>query len=217
MTKLQSAAQLIWDYHHLSQPLSRGDLIVCFCSNDLRVADYCARLWRDKFADKILFSGGLGRGTQGVFTRSEAELFGERARENGVDDDKIILETASTNTSENIKFTQQKIAELKINCRQILMVQKPYMERRLFATLQKQWSEMNFIITSPPITFANYPNAEIDETELINFMVGDLQRIIEYPKRGWQSEQHVPDEIINAMDFLLNAGYNRYALKDAVK
>ncbi|MGL4854806.1 MAG: YdcF family protein [Lentisphaeria bacterium] len=210
---LEKFCKLVWDYHIINEPLVKSDMIVCFCSNDLRVADYCAELWHAKWAPKIIFSGGLGRGTAGKFLKSEAELFAERAMELGVDADSIIIERNSTNTGENIEFCKKEFCKLGIKVKRIILAQKPYMQRRAFATLQVQWPGVDFVVGSPNLDFENYPNDEISKEEVINFMVGDLQRIIEYPLLGYQSYQEVPLAVVEAMEGLLAAGFNKYALK----
>ena len=61
------------------------------------------------------------------------------------------------------------------------------MERRTFATFRKQWPEMDIIaVTSPPCTLKQYPTSEITISTVISVMVGDLQRIKEYPQLGYQ-------------------------------
>jgi hypothetical protein len=45
-------------------------------------------------------------------------------------------------------------------------------------------------------------------------MVGDLQRIREYPARGFQIPQPIPDEVWEAYLELVRAGYDRYLLKE---
>ena len=39
-------------------------------------------------------------------------------------------------------------------------------------------------------------------------MVGDLQRIKIYPEKGFQIEQHIPEDVWKAFEFLVAAGYN---------
>jgi hypothetical protein len=45
-------------------------------------------------------------------------------------------------------------------------------------------------------------------------MVGDMQRIIEYPKRGYQVEQEVPRDVLKAYDFLIQAGYDKQLINE---
>ena len=44
-------------------------------------------------------------------------------------------------------------------------------------------------------------------------MVGDLQRILEYPRRGLQAYQHVPDEVLEAYELLKTAGFTKQLIK----
>lgn len=42
---------------------------------------------------------------------------------------------------------------------------------------------------------------------LITMMVGDIQRLKEYPKRGWQIPQDIPADVWAAYEFLVAKGY----------
>ena len=52
----------------------------------------------------------------------------------------------------------------------------------------KQWpaDDVNVQVTSPKLDYDEYFTDELDKTQIIDTMVGDLQRIIEYPKLGYQ-------------------------------
>ncbi len=43
-------------------------------------------------------------------------------------------------------------------------------------------------------------------------MVGDLERIKEYPKLGFQIEQEIPDKVWEAGQELIKLGYNKFLL-----
>jgi hypothetical protein len=43
-------------------------------------------------------------------------------------------------------------------------------------------------------------------------MVGDLQRIVEYPKRGLQVAQDVPDSVMKSWSNLVQNGYTKHLL-----
>ncbi len=43
-------------------------------------------------------------------------------------------------------------------------------------------------------------------------MVGDLERIREYPKLGFQVEQDIPEEVWQAFERLIEAGYDKHLL-----
>lgn len=205
-----SLAQRIWDYHHMGHTLMRSDCILVLGSHDLRVAERGAQLYLDGWAPLLIMSGGLGNLTRGLWAKSEAELFAEVARNMGVLEDRILVEPRSTNTGENIQFTRALLEERGLAPESFIVVQKPYMERRSFATFRKVWPEKTITITSPPISLRDYPNDEITMEDVINIMVGDLQRIMLYPALGYQIAQDVPDDVRQAYEALIDMGFTRH-------
>ncbi len=202
----------MWNYHRLGHTLEPADLIFVLGSHDLRVAGHAAELFHRGLAPCVVLSGGLGRLTAGTWTRSEAEMFAEVLRARGVPDSACLLENRSTNTGENIRFTRQLLAERGMTVRSIIAVQKPYMERRAFATIRKQWPEVAVRLSSPPLEFADYGNADIPLDEVVHIMVGDLQRIMEYPGLGFMIPQEIPDHVRHAYALLVAAGFSRHLI-----
>lgn len=213
LEKIDALAKVIWDYHHLNQPLVKADCLLVLGSHDLRVADYASDLFLKGYAPDIIFSGGLGNLTQGVFSKPEADLFADVARGRGVPDKNIIIENQSTNTGENIIFTKKILVDQGRKFNKFILVQKPYMERRSYATFKKLWPEKEFVVTSPDILYEDYPNQLISKGELINIMVGDLQRIKIYPAKGFQIYQEIPDNVWQAYEKLVELGYTKHLVK----
>jgi len=58
----------------------------------------------------------------------------------------------------------------------------------------------------------NEPLAQALLTYVISIMVGDLQRIREYPARGFQIPQNIPDDVWDAYNELVRAGYDRHLM-----
>jgi hypothetical protein len=87
------------------------------------------------------------------------------------------------------------------------------MERRTYATFQKQWPGKTVYVNSPQISFEKYPTSEAPLEQVINVMVGDLQRIRVYAKKGFQIHQDIPDEVWNAYERLVALGFNKQLLK----
>ncbi len=209
---LQLAAQVVWNYHRLGHVLEPADLIFVLGSHDLRVAGHAADLYQRGLAPRVVLSGGLGRLTAGTWTRSEAEMFAEVLQVRGVPASACLLESRSTNTGENIQFTRELLAGQGIGVGSIIAVQKPYMERRAFAAIRQQWPEVAVHISSPPLEFAEYGNANMPIEEVVHIMVGDLQRILEYPRLGFMIPQEVPDHVRQAYELLVAAGFTRHLL-----
>src|SRR5215213_9991235 len=99
-----SLAKKLWEYHHLNHTLQKSDCIFVLGSHDLRVADRGAELYLEGWAPVLIFSGGLGNVTKGIWTETEAEKFANIAMKRGVSEKAIIIENKSTNTGENILF-----------------------------------------------------------------------------------------------------------------
>jgi len=207
-------AKMIWDYHHLHHSLQKADCIFVLGSQDTRVAERGAELYLQELAPLLIFSGGLGRLTKGVWTETEADLFARIAMEKGVPSESILIENRSTNTGENISFTRKLLDEKGLHPQSFILVQKPYMERRTFATFKKQWPGKTVYVTSPQISFEEYPTADMPMERVINIMVGDLERIRLYAERGFQIHQEIPEHVWNAYQQLVDAGFDEQLVKN---
>jgi len=206
-------AKTLWDYQNLGEELIKSDIIMVLGSHDLRVADRAVELYRESWSELILFSGGLGNFTKGIWDDTEANIFAKRAIKMGVPEENIIIENKSTNTGENIRYSREILNNSKIYPETFILVQKPYMERRTYATFSNEWPEKpKFVVTSPQISFDNYCTEDISMDLLINILVGDLQRIIEYPAKGFQIFQDVPDNVFKAYFELINMGFTKHML-----
>ena len=202
----------LWDYHQVNHQLEKTDCILVLGSHDIRVAERGAELFLQGFAPLLIFSGGLGNFTQGVWDEPEADKFAKTAMSLGVPENVILIENKSTNTGENIRFTQELLKERDLEPQSFIVVQKPYMERRSFATFKKNWSDKTLLVTSPQISFDDYPSEEIPMEMLINIMVGDLQRIKVYPEKGYQIFQEIPDDVWKAYESLVARGYREHMM-----
>ncbi|KAJ3782296.1 DUF218 domain-containing protein [Lentinula aff. detonsa] len=210
-------ASLIYNYHRLHHQLSSASAIFCLCSLDKRVAVRAADLYLSGLAPLLIFSGGEGSLTERRFDGiPEAEVFAAIARNMGVPDEAIVVESRSTNTGENVRFTYMLLEEKGLlgEIESFILVQKPYMERRTYATFVKQWpgteKNVKFNVTSPVLEWDQYPNEENPRELVINVMVGDLVRIREYPAKGFQIPQEIPPEVWAAAERLINAGYREH-------
>lgn len=211
---VDALAKKIWDYHLMHQTLVKADAIFVLGSNDLRVAERAVELFKQGYAPYIIFSGNTGALTKDRFSKPEAEMFADVARNMGVPEDRILIESKSTNTGENVVFTKKLLEEKGLKVTSLILVQKPYMERRTYATFKKQWPGMEFTVTSPQIAFEDYPTKELPSELVINIMVGDLQRIKIYPEKGFQIAQDIPDDVWSAYEKLVKLGYGQHLIKE---
>ena len=213
-SEIISLAKLLWNYHHVNHQLEKSDCILALGSHDLRVAERTAELYLEGWAPLVIMSGGLGNFTKEMWTEKEADKFAAVAIEMGVPKDAILIENKSTNTGENILFTQKLLKEKGLDPRRFIVVQKPYMERRSYATFKRHWPEKDLLVTSPQISFEEYPTEEITMEKVINIMVGDLQRIKAYPEKGFQIYQEIPTDVWNAYEKLIELGFNKHLMID---
>ncbi len=191
--EILSLGKKLWDYHLLNNKLEKVDCILTLGSHDLRVPERAAELYLQGFAPLLIMSGGLGNFTQEIWTEKEADKFASIAIEKGVPAEAILIENKSTNTGENILFTQNLLKEKGLDPQSFIVVQKPYMERRSYATFKKHWPDKKLLVTSPQISFEEYPNEEIPMERVINIMVGDLQRIKLYPEKDSRCTRKFPE------------------------
>ena len=219
---IDQAAQRIWDYMLLKQPLEKADIIIVLGCGDESVAERGISLYRAGYAPLILFAGGAGpknkKLSSAVWAEStEAEHFAQIALRKGIPADKILIEKRSTNTGQNLAYSYELLKNKNIASDSLIFIHKPHMERRILATIQKQWPDQQarIQVSSHPFTYAEYTsaNSAIAKEETINSIVGSLQRVREYPKLGYQVEQVIPADVWQAYEFLVSAGYDKRLLR----
>jgi uncharacterized SAM-binding protein YcdF (DUF218 family) len=215
--RIVALAETLWEYHQLHHELRPADAILVLCSHDTSVAEHGAELLLAGWAPLLIFSGGLGSITRRLWDEPEADQFARIAIARGVPADRILVENESTNTGENVRFTRQLLAERRIDPSSFILVQKPYMERRSYATFRKVWPEKDAIVASPRVSFGEYlrrySNSSLGPGDVIGIMVGDLQRIRVYAEKGFQIPQEIPDAVWCAFEELVRAGYDRYLVQ----
>lgn len=204
--------KVIWDYMHMNMEPGPADCIVGFGNYNVNIALRAAELYRAGYAPRVLFTGGLGRNTAGMWTGSEAERFAAAAIAAGVPERDVIVEDRSTNTAENITFTREKLAALGLPVRRLLGVHQPFMERRIYAAMKVYWPEAELTVTSPQVDIRQYLRDAVaqglEEKAAIDVIVGDFQRIELYAQKGWQIPQEVPEEAKAAFRALVELGYD---------
>ncbi len=209
-------AEKIWDYHLMKHTLAPADAILVLCSHDERVAERGAQLFLDHWAPLLIFSGGRGAITGRLWDEPEAERFARIGVSLGVPREQILIEPNSTNTGENVRFTQQLLAASGLDPQSFIVVQKPYMERRAYATIRKMWPHKQVVVTSPQVSFreylVDYAHNSLTPDDVVGIMVGDLQRIKLYPELGYQIAQEIPPDVWQAYERLVRAGYDKYLI-----
>lgn len=215
--RIRELAEKLWHYHKLNHELAAADVILVLCSHDIAVAERGAQLFLDGWAPLLIFSGGLGAITRHLWSEPEADQFARIAVAMGVPPERILIENRSTNTGENVLFTRRLLDEQQLSPQRFILVQKPYMERRSYATFKQRWPEKDVVVTSPQASFDEYvngySNTALSSDDVVAIMVGDLQRIRAYADKGYQIPQDIPDDVWDAFEELVRAGYDKYLVE----
>lgn len=209
--------QTVWDYLGMHQTPEQADVIVGFGNFNTNIARRAAELYRQGLAPVVLFTGGLGRNTEGLLPEPEAVRFARVAMECGVPEKAILLEPESTNTAENILFTRRLLEARGIPHERILGVHQPFMERRITAAMGVYWPEQAFRVTSPQVSISDYledaKKQGVTENAAVSVIVGDFQRMDLYAKKGYQTPQYIPPEAWEAFHALVAMGFDKQLAK----
>ena len=196
------------------QPPRKADVIIGLGCHDIGVARYSASLYIQGYAPLIMFCGATGRLTSGN-VQNEADWYAEEALKLGVPDTAIIRERRSTNTGENIVYAYELLQSRNVDVQRAIIIHKPYMLRRDYATIMKQWPGKKrpiFVFSAEQVTMEEYVTQLESFETMVNIMIGDLQRIREYPKKGFQIELDIPGDVWAAYEELVRRGYTQHVL-----
>ncbi|MEH0634603.1 YdcF family protein [Streptomyces bottropensis] len=200
-------ARLLWDYHRMQHEPRPCSVAVGLGSHDLGVADVTAGLYHQGMAPTIVFTGATSPTTRARMPRGEAVHYRERALELGVPDSAILLEPRATNTGENIEFSKVALAEAGIAVSSVLLVCKPYEERRSYVMLRKLWSRVDVVCASTPMGLEEYADSIGDARMVIDMIVGALQRVLVFPGLELAIAQDVPSGLVEAYERLCRQGF----------
>lgn len=169
-------------FHHLEDDYESGDVI--FVPGSSKAVEYrlpkAIELYKNGRANKILFSGGVvWEGTD----LSEAHLLKQKAIEEGVAEEDILIEVVSLHTKENVLASLLVLdrAFYLHNIKRILVVTTIYHMRRLYLTLKTympDWIAYSLCPVNDQTTkvdnWFKYPNGrkrvENESIKLINYV-----------------------------------------------
>ena len=219
-TVIDQAAETLFEFMRCDDELEHCELALALGNHDEHVARHAAELQLSGVVEKILFTGGLGKVTVKLWSEPEATRFARIARSMGVPGEAILTETESTNTGENIRCSKEILRREGLDGKRVIVVDRPARSLRTRATLEKQWPDLDFLMSSPTLSYRDYcvfyeTDAPISKHDFIALMVGDLQRILVYPSLGYQTEQDIPDEVMSAYRTLIDLGFTDQLMKQA--
>lgn len=211
MTEIAGLAGILWDYHTAVPQPAAGELsaIVCLGSYDESIARHAADLHLAQPSATLVFTGHQGNWTGGLYAASEAEHFARIAASMGVPEGRMLIEPAATNIGENVTFSE---AMLPDRTGTVHYVTKPQTQRRLHLTLARL-SRIGTRSVGAPARSLGEAVAMFGAEQIITEMVGDLDRILHYPARGFMAPDTVPGDVLGAFEDLKRLGFTSHLLK----
>lgn len=85
----------------------------------------------------------------------------------------------------------------------------------MLATAQAHWTDKDCVVTSPPISCADYLSGHLPRDAVIQHIVGDFQRIEVYGENGFQTPQGIPAQVWEAFERLVALGYDERLVRSA--
>jgi hypothetical protein len=217
--------QILWDYallhHDLDGPEHAGPVeavVVPGGYSDLPAVE-AARLYlsleeRQDFRPLVVVTGFASPTAMRQWGRSEAarlaNVFDEAMRAAGKPVADIFLEPDARNLGQNAIYLDRALRWRGIEAKHVLVVCKPYLERRTYATLQQGPRTCLFTMQSPPLGLEAWLRAlhpEMSAKRSIDTLVGDFERVA-FPN-GFLVQQPVPRAAWDAFVRLKAAGFAR--------
>ena len=199
--------------HHELRPCSIG---IGLGSHDSNVPVHAAELYKEGMFPLIVFTGSNAPTTVGRFPRGEAVHFAEIAIERGIPPEVILLETQARNTGENVTLTRQLLDKRAVQASSAIVICRPYQQRRAHATFGALWPDLQVLCSSRPLSLADYVVTIGNPAFVVNLIVGDTQRVIEYPDAGFRTKPSVPDSVVAAYKHLVKAGITSRAVRNSL-
>ncbi|PXY28231.1 YdcF family protein [Prauserella muralis] len=204
---VRADVETLWRFHRVDDELRPVDVAVGLGSHDGGVAVYAAELYHRGLFPLVVFTGANAPTTVERFPRGEAVHFRDIAREHGVPGAAIRIETRARTTVENINFTRELLAAEGISPRSVLLISRPYQQRRAQAIAAKLWPDVEILCSGAQQDLATYVDCIGDPDRVVNMLVGDTQRLELQGQSGEIHPQEIPANVRAAYQRLIAAGY----------
>ncbi len=218
--KVLSEAETLFQYLYKKDLIiEKCDLIIGFGHFDMKIPRKCAQLYEQGMSRKVLFTGGRGAGSADLKKPEAVEFKLEVLRNcEAVPADGIIIEDQSTNTGENIAFSQKVLYSLNPHftfergIHKVIAVASPYRQRRVYLCLKKAYPHLIILNCPPESDFQQELKLFKEKNEdLVNHLIGEIERLILYPKKGFIEYERIPDDIYKIYFKLKNKKpYSKY-------
>lgn len=205
-----ASARVVFDYLAAADASAPDDCdaVVGFGVFDLRVAALCGALHLAGRARRVIFTGGIGAGTADL-GRPEADAFADELARlyPEIPRSAVIVENRSTNTGDNIRFTLALLARDHpglspgAGLRRAVLVASPARLRRVRLTWRRQAPLVAVWSFAPASTFEHERDLHAGKgIDYLALLAGEVDRLRDYPARGWIVPERIPSEILAARD-----------------
>ena len=198
--------KLLYNFLAEHEQPEKTDLIVALGHFDLRIPQLAVHLFIEGFAPLLVLSGGTGAGSAG-FNKPEADVFLDTIKKlyPGIDLTNIIVENKSTNTAENLRFTQDLLYRRNPEFTflqgidNVALITTPSRMLRARLTAGKVFPEINYRSIPPDSDYDT--DKKLYEENGQNFFIqllGEIERLKQYPSLNYIDSYIIPDEVETA-------------------
>lgn len=163
-----------------NDPLEKADAVVMLCGDGFNRLDATIEIYKKKWTDKIVISGGSDNLSYGSIP---APIIKQKFTDQGISSESIILEDKSQNTKDQAVNILELAKKEKWNT--IILVASHYHQPRAFLTFIKQLKKSH-----SDLKIINYPARNLSWSEdnkwgkRIDLLKGEFEKIKEYGKLG---------------------------------
>ena len=167
-----------------------------------QIAKSGADYFKKGLVKKVICTGkySLSRDSGPYGFSTEAEWFADILIKEGVPKNAIILDTESTNTLENVRYGISACHKQGFYPKSLILIPIPPLCRRACATFEKQFPEIKIFIYVSDLIIENYL-----KPDRMKRVLGEFDRFKEYAARGDMIDVHVPQNVLEALNFLKTA------------
>jgi hypothetical protein len=197
--KAERLGRVLWDYLRVELPPKESRIILVMGCPDLIVAEHAARLMRENLAKSVIVSGGCR--FSAADPRREADVFADVIEGLGVHPDLVVRERRSQHTSDHFWQAEKDLGGREFRPESAILCCSPIAEQRALATGRNRWVGVDLTLACVPVSYESYlqlaHRAGHGAAYVLSRMVGEVERILEYPSRGFMSPpETTPDSMV---------------------
>ena len=173
--------QRIFDFLSIRDDLMKADVMLIFGNYDLKIPQEAAKY--ESLVNWVVTSGYKGIFTQ-HFKEPEAVIFKRVLIENGVSEEKIIVEPNSKNTKENLDNSFSLLKEKGIQFKKVLLIAHPLHQLRATATARRYYPDIEFVSYAAYKLDVNLMN-EYSLRNFLGYALREIRKIRENVEKNW--------------------------------